>query len=82
MPTPWSICFNSGRAKPSVEAVWACDNAFVAAHNAAVRISTCAKVNGYDVLSLSNQDLPMYTAAAADAEQSVTEHGIIQCIHR
>ncbi len=32
---------------------WACDNAFVAAHNAAVRISTCAEVNGYDVLSLA-----------------------------
>ena len=32
---------------------WACDNAFTAAHNAAVRISTCAAVNGYDVLSLA-----------------------------
>jgi hypothetical protein len=32
---------------------WACDNAFVAAHNAAVRISTCAPANGYDVLSLA-----------------------------
>jgi hypothetical protein len=32
---------------------WACDDAFVAAHNAAVRISTCAQVNGYDVLSLA-----------------------------
>jgi len=32
---------------------WACDNAFVAAHNAAIRISTCAPVNGYDVLSLA-----------------------------
>jgi hypothetical protein len=32
---------------------WACDNAFTAAQNAAVRISTCAAVNGYDVLSLA-----------------------------
>jgi hypothetical protein len=32
---------------------WACDNAFTAAHNAAVRISTCATVNGYDVASLA-----------------------------
>lgn len=32
---------------------WACDNAFTAAHNAAVRISTCAAVNGYDVLALA-----------------------------
>jgi hypothetical protein len=36
---------------------WACDNAFVAAHNAAVRISTCARVNGYDVLSLARDAL-------------------------
>jgi hypothetical protein len=36
---------------------WACDNAFVAAHNAAVRISTCADVNGYDVLSLAHDAL-------------------------
>ena len=36
---------------------WACDNAFTAAHNAAVRISTCGKVNGYDVLSLARDAL-------------------------
>jgi len=36
---------------------WACDNAFVAAHNAAVRISTCAPANGYDVLSLAREAL-------------------------
>jgi hypothetical protein len=36
---------------------WACDNAFVAAHNAAVRISTCARTNGYDVLSLAQDAL-------------------------
>ena len=36
---------------------WACDNAFVAAHNAAVRISTCAYVNGYDVLTLARDAL-------------------------
>jgi hypothetical protein len=36
---------------------WACDNAFVAAHNAAVRVSTCATVNGYDVLSLARDAL-------------------------
>jgi hypothetical protein len=36
---------------------WACDNAFVAAHNAAIRISTCATVNGYDVLSLARDAL-------------------------
>ena len=36
---------------------WACDNAYVAAHNAAVRISTCARVNGYDVLSLAQEAL-------------------------
>jgi hypothetical protein len=36
---------------------WACDNAFIAAHNAAVRISTCGKVNGYDVLTLAEDAL-------------------------
>jgi hypothetical protein len=36
---------------------WACDNAFVAAYNAAIRISTCATVNGYDVLSLARDAL-------------------------
>jgi hypothetical protein len=36
---------------------WACDNAFIAAHNAAIRISTCARVNGYDVLSLAKDAL-------------------------
>lgn len=36
---------------------WACDNAFVAAHNAAIRISTCAPRNGYDVLSLAQDSL-------------------------
>ena len=36
---------------------WACDNAFVAAHNAAVRISTCAEVNGYDVSALARDAL-------------------------
>jgi hypothetical protein len=36
---------------------WACDNAFIAAHNAAIRISTCAQVNGYDVLSLARDAL-------------------------
>jgi hypothetical protein len=36
---------------------WACDNAFVAAHNAAIRISTCGPSNGYDVLSLARNAL-------------------------
>jgi hypothetical protein len=36
---------------------WACDNAFVAAHNAAVRISTCAEINGYDVSTLARDAL-------------------------
>jgi hypothetical protein len=36
---------------------WACDDAFVAAHNAAVRFSACARVGGYDVLSLAKDAL-------------------------
>jgi hypothetical protein len=43
---------------------WACDNAYVAAHNAAVRISTCAEVNGYDVLSLAQDALKRIDALA------------------
>ena len=36
---------------------WSCDNAFVAAHNAAVRISACGRSNGYDVLALARDAL-------------------------
>jgi hypothetical protein len=36
---------------------WACDNAFVAAHNAAIEITACARTNGYDVLSLAKEAL-------------------------
>jgi hypothetical protein len=36
---------------------WACDSAYVAAHNAAVGISTCGPVNGYDVRSLAQDAL-------------------------
>lgn len=32
---------------------WACDSAFVAAHNAAIEISTCGRANGYDVATLA-----------------------------
>jgi len=34
---------------------WACDNAFVAAHNAAIEITTCGATNGYDVLTLAHE---------------------------
>ena len=36
---------------------WACDSAFVAAHNAAVEISTCGPANGYDVRALAEDAL-------------------------
>lgn len=36
---------------------WACDSALVAAHNAAIEISTCADVGGYDVLTLAHDAL-------------------------
>lgn len=36
---------------------WACDNAFVAAHNAAVELTTCGPVNGYDVGALAKDTL-------------------------
>jgi PknH-like extracellular domain len=41
----------------SVSGGWACDNAFIAAHNAAVEITACGEVNGYDVLSLAKDAL-------------------------
>lgn len=36
---------------------WACDNAFIADHNAAIEITTCGEVNGYDVLALAEDAL-------------------------
>lgn len=36
---------------------WACDSALIAAHNAAVEISTCGPANGYDVSSLAEDAL-------------------------
>ncbi|HET7742021.1 MAG TPA: sensor domain-containing protein [Mycobacterium sp.] len=43
---------------------WACDSAYVAAHNAAVGISTCGPVNGYDVLALASDALDRIEALA------------------
>lgn len=36
---------------------WACDSTFVAAHNAAIEISTCGPVGGYPVDTLANDAL-------------------------
>jgi hypothetical protein len=36
---------------------WACDSTFVADHNAAIEISTCSPMNGYDVLTLAQDAL-------------------------
>jgi len=36
---------------------WACDNLYVAAHNAAIEITTCGEVNGYDAAGLARQAL-------------------------
>lgn len=41
----------------SVAGGWSCDNAFIAAHNAAVEMTTCGEANGYDVLSLAEDAL-------------------------
>jgi hypothetical protein len=43
---------------------WACDNAFVAAHNAAIEITTCGPRGGYDVLSLAKQAVQRIEALA------------------
>lgn len=36
---------------------WACDNAFIAAHNAAIEMTACSEVNGYDALSFAKEAL-------------------------
>ncbi|MGV0835512.1 sensor domain-containing protein [Mycolicibacterium thermoresistibile] len=36
---------------------WACDNTFVAAHNAAIEITACSRAGGYDALALGQQAL-------------------------
>lgn len=43
---------------------WACDSAYVAAHNAAIEISTCGPANGYDVGKLANEALKRIEALA------------------
>nr|WP_192860368.1 sensor domain-containing protein [Mycobacterium sp. MS1601] len=43
---------------------WACDNAFVAAHNAAVELTTCAVTGGFDVLTLAEEALQRIEALA------------------
>ena len=36
---------------------WVCDNAFVAAHNAAIEITTCGPEHGYDVVTQAQDAL-------------------------
>ena len=36
---------------------WACDDAFIAAHNAAVEITACGVTNGYEVLARAHEAL-------------------------
>jgi len=43
---------------------WACDNTYVAAHNAAIEITTCSEVNGYDVATLADDALKRIEALA------------------
>jgi hypothetical protein len=43
---------------------WFCDNAFVAAHNAAVELTTCGDVGGYDVRALADAALERIRALA------------------
>lgn len=48
----------------SVSGDHSCDNAFIAAHNAAIELTACAKVNGYDVLALAREALKRIEALA------------------
>ncbi|MCP9271331.1 sensor domain-containing protein [Mycolicibacterium arenosum] len=50
----WSFTANS----------WACDNTYVAAHNAAIEITTCSEINGYDVSALAEDALKRIDALA------------------
>ena len=43
---------------------WACDSTFVAAHNAAIEITTCGAMPGYDVVSLAQDALERINALA------------------
>lgn len=43
---------------------WACDNAYVTAHNAAIEITACASTNGYDVGKLAREALARIEALA------------------
>lgn len=43
---------------------WACDNTYVAAHNAAIEITACAPTNGYDVAELAREALNRIEALA------------------
>ena len=43
---------------------WTCENAFVAAHNAAIEITTCSDVSGYAVLPLATAALRRIDALA------------------
>jgi hypothetical protein len=43
---------------------WACDSTFVAAHNAAIEISTCGAVGGYPVQTLATEALDRIEALA------------------
>ncbi|WP_235632710.1 sensor domain-containing protein [Mycolicibacterium fluoranthenivorans] len=43
---------------------WACDNAFVAAHNAAIEITTCGSVGGYNVTALARDALKLIESLA------------------
>ena len=44
---------------------WACDSAFIAAHNAAIEISTCGPANGYEVAALADDALDRIEALAS-----------------
>ena len=36
---------------------WTCDDAFIAAHNAAIELTACSETGGYDVLTLAQDAL-------------------------
>lgn len=48
----------------STDGDWSCDNAFVAAHNAAIELTACSDHNGFDILPVAQEALKRIEALA------------------
>lgn len=48
----------------SMDGNWSCDNAFIAAHNAAIELTACSARNGFDIQSLAEEALDRINSLA------------------